>query len=56
MTDKRGSLVRDVILREGSTLRLRAPTAAESEGVIALFSGLSQRSLYFRFHNVPRIS
>ena len=56
MTDRRGSLVRDVILREGSTLRLRPPTAAESEGVIALFSGLSQRSLYFRFHNVPRIS
>jgi acetate---CoA ligase (ADP-forming) len=56
LTDKRGSLVRDVILREGSTLRLRPPTAADADGVLELFSGLSERSLYFRFHNVPRVS
>jgi acetyl coenzyme A synthetase (ADP forming)-like protein len=51
-----GSLVRDVILREGRTLRLRPPAAADADGVVALFSRLSERSLYFRFHNVPRIS
>ena len=40
----------DVILRDGSTLRLRAPAAADADGLQAFFSGLSERSLYLRFH------
>ncbi|HEY3071001.1 MAG TPA: GNAT family N-acetyltransferase [Gaiellaceae bacterium] len=50
------SLVRDVILREGRTLRLRPPTAADADSVLALFERLSERSLYFRFHGHPRVN
>jgi acetyl coenzyme A synthetase (ADP forming)-like protein len=45
----------DVILRDGSTLRLRAPTAADEDALLAFFSGLSPRSLYLRFHGAPTI-
>jgi acetate---CoA ligase (ADP-forming) len=40
----------DVILRDGSTLRLRPPTPADSERLVAFFSALSLQSRYFRFH------
>jgi acetyl coenzyme A synthetase (ADP forming)-like protein len=50
------TLVRDVILREGTTLRLRPPTAADGDAALALFGRLSQRSLYFRFHSLPIVS
>jgi acetyl coenzyme A synthetase (ADP forming)-like protein len=43
-------LVRDVILRHGETLRLRAPTAADGDAVVEFFAGLSERSRYLRFH------
>jgi acetyl coenzyme A synthetase (ADP forming)-like protein len=47
--------VRDVILRDGSTLRLRPPTAADAEALVAFFAGLSERSRYLRFHGLPRV-
>ena len=40
----------DVILRDGSTLRLRAPAPGESGALESFFAGLSERSLYQRFH------
>jgi acetyl coenzyme A synthetase (ADP forming)-like protein len=45
----------DVILRDGGTLRLRPPSAVDSDEVLAFFQGLSDRSLYLRFHGVPRM-
>jgi acetate---CoA ligase (ADP-forming) len=53
------AVVRDVILRDGTTLRLRAPSAEDAERVLDFVAGLSQQSRYFRFHGVvplaPRI-
>ena len=40
----------DVILRDGSTLRLRAPAAEDADALLEFFSGLSDRSRYLRFH------
>jgi acetyl coenzyme A synthetase (ADP forming)-like protein len=47
--------VADVILRDGATLRLRAPSAADAGALIAFFRDLSQRSLYLRFHGFPNL-
>ena len=40
----------DVILRDGTTLRLRPPTEADVHGVMAFFADLSVRSRFLRFH------
>src|SRR5919197_5616447 len=45
----------DVILRDGSTLRLRAPAIEDAGALEAFFTGLSERSFYLRFHGVRRI-
>ena len=45
----------DVILRDGSTLRLKAPAAEDAEALLEFFSGLSERSLYLRFHGFPAL-
>jgi acetyl coenzyme A synthetase (ADP forming)-like protein len=45
----------DVILRDGSTLRLRAPLAADADALLEFFEGLSERSLYLRFHGFPAL-
>jgi len=45
----------DTILRDGTTVRLRAVRAEDAECVLALFGQLSERSLYYRFMTVPRI-
>ena len=45
----------DVILRDGSTLRLRAPAREDAGALAAFFGGLSDRSRYLRFHGVRRI-
>jgi acetyl coenzyme A synthetase (ADP forming)-like protein len=45
----------DVILRDGSTLRLRAPARDDRDGLAAFFSGLSERSLYLRFHGLRAV-
>jgi acetate---CoA ligase (ADP-forming) len=47
--------VADVILRDGSTLRLRPPRKEDATGLLEFFRGLSERSLYRRFHGFPRI-
>jgi acetate---CoA ligase (ADP-forming) len=48
------SLVRDVLLRDGSTLRLQASTPADFEDVKEFYDGLSAESLYMRFHGSGR--
>jgi acetyl coenzyme A synthetase (ADP forming)-like protein len=48
--------VRDVILRDGSTLRLRPPLAADADAVMAFFRGLSDESTYQRFHGFPSLT
>ncbi|MEO5576153.1 MAG: GNAT family N-acetyltransferase [Gaiellaceae bacterium] len=40
----------DVILRDGTTLRLRAAESADLGALVDFFAGLSERSLYQRFH------
>ena len=47
--------VADVILRDGTTLRLRPPHRDESDALVDFFRALSQRSLYLRFHGFPRL-
>ncbi|MGZ4393864.1 MAG: GNAT family N-acetyltransferase [Gaiellaceae bacterium] len=47
--------LRDVILRDGSTLRLRPPHAADAEALLAFFADLSERSRYLRFHGLPEL-
>ncbi len=45
----------DVILRDGSTLRLRPPVAADTEMLLAFFEQLSDQSRYLRFHGFPAL-
>ncbi|MGH3135445.1 MAG: GNAT family N-acetyltransferase, partial [Gaiellaceae bacterium] len=45
----------DVILRDGSTLRLRPPRAEDAGALLDFFRDLSERSLYLRFHGFPSL-
>ncbi len=45
-----------MLLRDGTTLRLRAPTPADSEPLVEFFDGLSEQSAYYRFHGFPTVS
>ena len=47
--------VRDVILRDGSTLRLREPRTEDGPALLAFFAGLSAESLRSRFRGVPSL-
>ena len=47
--------VADVVLRDGSTMRFRPPGAADGEALLDFFRGLSDRSLYLRFHGHPSV-
>jgi acetyl coenzyme A synthetase (ADP forming)-like protein len=49
---RRSGAAVDVILRDGSTLRLRAPTREDAGALASFFSGLSERSFYQRFHGI----
>jgi acetate---CoA ligase (ADP-forming) len=49
------SEVADVILRDGRTLRLRPPRSEDAVALLEFFSGLSERSLYRRFHGFPHL-
>jgi acyl-CoA synthetase (NDP forming)/ribosomal protein S18 acetylase RimI-like enzyme len=48
------TLVRDVLLRDGATLRLQAPTPADVDDIKAFYDGLSPESRYLRFHGFGR--
>jgi acetyl coenzyme A synthetase (ADP forming)-like protein len=45
----------DVILRDGGTLRLRPPVEDDADALAEFFEGLSERSLFLRFHGFRRI-
>jgi acetyl coenzyme A synthetase (ADP forming)-like protein len=45
----------DVVLRDGTTLRLRPPAASDADAILDFFRRLSPRSLYRRFHGTPRV-
>ena len=47
-------LVRDVILRDGTPLRLRTPTLEDYDAIKSFYEGLSEDSLYTRFHGRVR--
>ncbi|HEU0304699.1 MAG TPA: GNAT family N-acetyltransferase, partial [Gaiellaceae bacterium] len=47
---------RDVILRDGATLRLRPPLAEDADALLAFFRGLSDESVYSRFHGFPSLT
>jgi acetyl coenzyme A synthetase (ADP forming)-like protein len=47
--------IRDVILRDGSTLRLRPPREDDVDSLVDFFRGLSERSVYRRFHGFPSL-
>ncbi|HEU4657735.1 MAG TPA: GNAT family N-acetyltransferase [Capillimicrobium sp.] len=47
-------LVRDVILRDGSVMRLRAPTPEDEPAIKAFFDRLDPESRYLRFHGSVR--
>ena len=47
-------LVQDVLLRDGSTLRLQAPVPSDFGDIKAFYDGLSPESRYFRFHSHGR--
>ena len=47
-------MVRDVLLRDGSTLRLRVPSPEDFADIKAFYDDLSPESRYFRFHGYGR--
>jgi acyl-CoA synthetase (NDP forming)/RimJ/RimL family protein N-acetyltransferase len=47
-------LIRDVLLRDGSTLRMQAPGPTDYEDIRAFYEQLSPQSRYFRFHGIVR--
>ena len=47
-------LVRDVLLRDGWTLRLQTPAPVDYEDIKAFYDGLSPESRYLRFHGFGR--
>jgi acetyl coenzyme A synthetase (ADP forming)-like protein len=51
----RHDLDADVILRDGSTVRLREVCLDDAGAVFDLFAGLSERSLYYRFMMTHRV-
>ena len=44
-----------MILRDGTTLRLRPPQADDAGALLEFFAGLSERSRYLRFHGFPEL-
>jgi len=45
----------DIILRDGTTVRLRAAREDDAAAIVDLFAGLSERSLYYRFMTTHRV-
>jgi acetyl coenzyme A synthetase (ADP forming)-like protein len=45
----------DVVLRDGSTMRLRPPTSEDEGALISFFESLSPESRYLRFHGATTI-
>jgi acetate---CoA ligase (ADP-forming) len=45
----------DVVLRDGTTLRIRPVRPDDDNGLLELFRRMSEQSLYYRFMSVPRL-
>jgi acetate---CoA ligase (ADP-forming) len=45
----------DVLLRDGTSLRLRSPGPSDGPALVGLLAGLSETSLYHRFHGLPSV-
>ncbi len=54
-TAERAAQATDVILRDGATLRLRAPAAEDADALLEFFANLSEHSRYLRFHGFPAL-
>ncbi len=50
-----GTRVHDVLLRDGRTLRLRAPLRQDADAVLRFYRSLGDRSRYLRFHGFSAI-
>jgi hypothetical protein len=46
----------DVILRDGTTLRLWSPRAEDAAALVEFLNGFSEQSLYYRFHGYPTVT
>jgi acetyl coenzyme A synthetase (ADP forming)-like protein len=46
----------DVILRDGTTLRLRAPRGDDAPALVEFLNRVSEQSVYYRFHGFPTIN
>jgi acetate---CoA ligase (ADP-forming) len=55
MSEAPALAVADVVLRDGSTMRLRPPQAEDGPALLRFFEDLSDRSLYLRFHGHPHV-
>lgn len=44
----------DVVLKDGSTVHVRAMKPEDDEGLLALFQSLSEESLWFRFYSLKK--
>jgi len=55
MTTALGPLAEDVLLRDGSTLRLRTPTPGDEDALRWFYGALSTESRYLRFHGAAVI-
>jgi acetate---CoA ligase (ADP-forming) len=55
LMDAAPQAVSDVVLRDGSTMRFHPPGTEEADALLAFFEGLSDRSLYLRFHGHPSV-
>jgi acetyl coenzyme A synthetase (ADP forming)-like protein len=53
--DDRSAGAVDVILKDGGTLRLRPPASSDAVAVLDFLQGLSERSLYLRFHGIRQV-
>ena len=53
--DAVAQVVSDVVLRDGSTMRFRAPVKGDARALLGFFGGLSDQSLYRRFHGHPSV-
>jgi acetyl coenzyme A synthetase (ADP forming)-like protein len=49
-------IARDVVLRDGTTLRLHPPREDDAARILAFLSGLSEESRYLRFHGAPSLT
>jgi acetyl coenzyme A synthetase (ADP forming)-like protein len=49
------SRIRDIVLRDGSTLALRAGTERDVDALLRFFDSLSPQSRYQRFHGFPTL-